>query len=313
MVELKLKFPDDFFEEEIRCGFLVSSEMKKIWAVELDLLQELLRVCRKHNLKLFASGGTLLGAIRHQGFIPWDDDIDMMMMRDEYEKLCKIAPSEFDAPYFFQTEYTDPGTLRGHAQLRNSETTGILFQEAGKRYFNQGIFIDIFPCDRVIGDSAKFDAQKEKALKWLKKARNLSWFDSRFQDRKEKKFKNHFRRMKHRIVSAFHLEKKAYQKFEKVCALYNNTSAPMISLLSFQFDNKAHYKYAEDFEEMQFVPFENIQIPIGTNSERTLRLQYNDYMVMRQINNYHGTVFFNTEESYRNYQPIGLKPIPKKW
>lgn len=313
MVELKLKFPDDFFKEEVRCGFTVSPEMKKVWAVELDLLQELLRVCVKYNLKLFASGGTLLGAIRHQGFIPWDDDIDMMMMRDEYEKLCKIAPSEFSAPYFFQTEYTDPGTLRGHAQLRNSETTGILFQEAGKRYFNQGIFIDIFPCDRVIDDSVKFEIQKKRAQKLLRRARRLSRFDSRYQDRSGNSLKNLSRRAVHLAVSAFKLEKRSYKKFEKTCEMYNDMNTEMISLLSFQFDNKAHYKYVEDFKEMHFVPFENIQMPIGLNSDRTLRIQYQDYMVMRQINNYHGTVFFDTNSSYRIYEPVGSKPIPKKW
>ena len=100
---INLKISNTFFDEEIRDGYKVSREMKKIWAVELDLLNELNRVCNKHNIRCMAWAGTMLGAIRHKGFIPWDDDIDIMLFRDDYEKLCEIAPSEFTYPYFFQT------------------------------------------------------------------------------------------------------------------------------------------------------------------------------------------------------------------
>ncbi len=86
MVDLKIKLPDGFLDEEVRCDYTITHEMKKIWAVELDLLEKLLNVCKKHGIKIFASGGTLLGAIRHKGMIPWDDDIDMMMFR-EFRKM----------------------------------------------------------------------------------------------------------------------------------------------------------------------------------------------------------------------------------
>ena len=78
--------PDSsFFREEIRNGFLVTEKMKRIWYTEISLLQELDRVCKKYGLRYFAEYGTLLGAVRHKGFIPWDDDIDVAMFRDDYE------------------------------------------------------------------------------------------------------------------------------------------------------------------------------------------------------------------------------------
>ena len=79
MVDLKLDYGKDFLKEEVRCDYTIDSEMKRIWAVELDLVNELKRVCDKYGIQYFADGGTLLGAIRHKGFIPWDNDIDLCM------------------------------------------------------------------------------------------------------------------------------------------------------------------------------------------------------------------------------------------
>ncbi|MBR1621497.1 MAG: LicD family protein, partial [Prevotella sp.] len=101
MVNLKIKIPDTFLKEEVRCDYKITREMKELWAIELDLYMELKRVCNKFNLKFAADSGTLLGAIRHNGFIPWDDDMDFSMPREDYEKLCEIAPKEFAPPYYF--------------------------------------------------------------------------------------------------------------------------------------------------------------------------------------------------------------------
>ena len=91
MVELEIKLPEGFLEEEVIDGVKVDRKTKEIWAVEMDLYFQLRRVCEKYGLKYFADGGTLLGAVRHKGFIPWDDDMDFAMKRDDYEKLCPWA------------------------------------------------------------------------------------------------------------------------------------------------------------------------------------------------------------------------------
>ena len=92
---IKLKLPEGFLEPEERCGYQVTTKLKKIWAVELDLLDQFQKVCAKHNIKYQVFAGTLLGAVRHKGFIPWDDDIDVCMPREDYDKILPLLKDFF--------------------------------------------------------------------------------------------------------------------------------------------------------------------------------------------------------------------------
>lgn len=178
MIDLKHKLPTDFFEEKVECGFTVSVERKKIWAVELDLLTEFDRVCKKNKLTYMLAFGTLLGAIRHKGFIPWDDDIDVVMMREDYDKLLKIGPIEFQNPYFFQNPITENSRyFRTHCQLRNSITTGMI-QGDEDREINRGIFLDIFVLDKIPSKQVSKHYQHAYSLcilsEYLIRSRNYS-------------------------------------------------------------------------------------------------------------------------------------------
>lgn len=93
-------FIENLHADEVRCGFFVTTYRKKLWNVQTQLIKEVERICRKYNLKYFAQCGTLLGAVRHQGFIPWDDDVDLAMPRPDYAKFIQVAPSELPPHYF---------------------------------------------------------------------------------------------------------------------------------------------------------------------------------------------------------------------
>ena len=82
-----MTFPKEYFYDEVREGFYISGMMKRSWAAQLEVLDEVDRVCRKYGIKWFADCGTLLGAVRHKGFIPWDDDVDLIMPRPDYMKF----------------------------------------------------------------------------------------------------------------------------------------------------------------------------------------------------------------------------------
>ena len=84
-----MEFDKSFFEDEIRDGFYVSAEMKHAWAAQLEVLNDVDKACRENGIQYFAEWGTLLGAVRHHGFIPWDDDMDICMKRPDFNKFVK--------------------------------------------------------------------------------------------------------------------------------------------------------------------------------------------------------------------------------
>ena len=304
MVSLNIELPQGFLDEETRCNFTVPKKLKEVWAVELDLLAEFQRVCNKYNIKYVASGGTMLGAVRHHGFIPWDDDIDLMMLRDDYEKLCNIAPSEFKHPYFFQTEYTDFGSLRGHAQLRNSKTTGILLSEKEKKFtFNQGIFLDIFPLDNVPDDLSLYLKQGKEAMNYKYKFKKRFSKTQRSFIESPKKYKKVIKKILFPILKIFYsyLVDLSYKKFEEVCKKFNREETRYVSKLSFDFNNKRQFIKRKDLDDIIDVQFEYMRIPIIANYDEILRLRYNNYMEPAKAPNYHGGVFLDTEKSYKEY------------
>lgn len=300
MVDLKLKLPDGFLEEEERCGYLVSRKMKEIWAVELDLFAEFDRVCRKYGITYFASSGTMLGAVRHHGFIPWDDDMDVMMMRDEYIRLCNVAEKEFKYPYFFQTEYTDRGSLRGHAQLRNSSTTAILSGERSQKYkFNQGIFFDIFPLDVVPADVK----EREQFIAEVKRKREICWkianITKRYQASKNP-IKRPVKYLLYSVCSLFCDYINDYRDFENTCQRYNKTNSDLISWVSFLPDETKLRKRAY-FQDSIELPFEFLKIPVCKNFDQALTDRFGDWHEFVKGASLHGSTLFDTEKSYKAY------------
>lgn len=272
------------FEEETRQNYLISKEMKQVWACELDLLKKLLQVCEKYNLKCWADYGTLLGAIRDNGFIPWDDDIDVTMLREDYDKLVSIADKEFTYPYFFQTIYSDLYYNNRHAQLRNSETAAIPI-DGKKRKYNQGIFIDIFILDAY----PKTGRQAFKLIKKIRTRKNILKAAISICNLMPQWLYKHFR-----------LDIKYFRKYENILRNNKLEDTEYVSCMSLNIKEHIHSK--ADYEKTEYVPFENINIPIPVGYHNILKTKYGDYMTPRQEATIHGHMKYDINNSYKKYK-----------
>lgn len=139
---------------------LESETLRKLQMIELELLIEADRICRKNNIRYTLTGGTLLGAVRHGGFIPWDDDADVSMLREEYEKFKIACKKDLDTQrFYFQDMEETEGYRWGYAKLRRKGTV-FLRENQEHMPYEQGVFIDIFPRDGVPDGKIKRKAHK---------------------------------------------------------------------------------------------------------------------------------------------------------
>ena len=304
MVPLRLKIDESFFLPEERDGYLVSAEMKKVWAVELDLLNEFSRVCTEQDLKWFVHAGTMLGAVRHHGFIPWDDDIDIVMPRSDYDRFCHLAPFEFSFPYFFQNEVTDRFFARNFSRLRNSATTAL--QENERMYnfpYNQGIFIDIFPLDNVPDDPR----ERNKFFEELSELNTKAWqWRNMIHFYHPKRGKGIAKRIKYFLKHFYfkYVFKGGYQyyldKHHGLVTKYNTMETGWIgeSIIS---PLGRHLWKKEWVEETIPLSFEMLQVPVPNKFDECLTASFGDWKTPKHNPTMHGGVFFDTECSYKDH------------
>ncbi|MGN0161808.1 MAG: phosphorylcholine transferase LicD [Lachnospiraceae bacterium] len=286
----------NYEEEEIE-GYLVTSKMKKIWAVELNLLKKFDEACKKYNIKYHVCYGTLLGAVRHQGFIPWDDDIDVFILRDDYMRLLQIGPQEFKEPYFFQNAYTD-SMIWGFSKLRDSRTTAIEFQDK-EESFNQGIFIDIFPLD--VTDDGTPKMQMITNIKrdiWdciYNRPAILNNIDN-------PEIWKMFTIDKSMVLELINMSYQDTLKcFEDFC-LSNLDATNHLRCWSSEVMGNLYKHYEKEwFEDLMEVPFCDTTVPISREFARILTMEYGDWKTPVRGGTLHNNMIVDPDMPYKEW------------
>lgn len=285
-------FPPSFFEDEIRCGYEVTSEKKKLWALQIDMYLELARICEKHGLRYFAMFGTALGAVRHNGFIPWDDDIDVVMPRADYDRLCSEFASEFKAPYFLQTPDTDSGYYYSFAKLRNSNTAQISmpFKNA---LFNQGFLLDIFPLDYC--DPSKATELREEILPHIMRCSSYMKRGSESM-LNEKQLEN----MKKYHTDEPMQEYRKIQELSQSCMVKDYVGIPSLAV----YQPEKMIWPSSCFEDVEFHAFESIKVALPSQWDKVLTICYGNYMQfppLEQRGAWHKSCVIDSDHSYKEY------------
>lgn len=235
----------------------------------LDIALEFKRICDKHHLDYFLIGGTLLGAVRHHGFIPWDDDMDVGMTRENYEKFIQIAPKELDSRFFLQTAYTDSSFAHGFTKIRLNHT--ILAEDYAEHSAqHNGIFLDVFPYDNMPDGKValKWEYFRFKCLKWAAMGKT----DYHFIEKK----KRYFAAVMSKILF-FYSKTTCIDKMTALCTkLKHQKTENIINWFG-------AYKYSEYMrsscaEKLISLDFEGYSFKVPADYDILLKNMYGNYM-----------------------------------
>ena len=242
--------------------------LRQVQMAMLDSLMYFDKICRKYDIKYSLHGGTLLGAIRHKGFIPWDDDLDVIMPRSEYNRFMSAWYNEKHEGFFLQTKETEEDYTRSFAKIRKEHTTFLQHSENPSK-IHTGVFIDVFPSDRIPNGKINSLIFKYSCLKYQlytrefvpPKANPLVKIYCKFL----LSFTNHSNRMKRRKVLL-----KRIRKYEK------NTNLRWVVIESPRHLSKP---FPPDFfEEFTEIEFENKEFMCISKWKQLLESWYGDYM-----------------------------------
>ncbi len=247
---------------------LTKEMLERVQKIELEMLIEVDRICKENDIKYTIIGGTLLGAVRHGGFIPWDDDADVAMLRPEYEKFCSIIDKTLDdSRFYFQNMDRTEGYRWGYAKLRRKGTLFLRKNQENMKY-EQGIFLDIFPIDGtpdylVLRKIHKFRCFCVRKILWSMVGKKES--------------KNFLKKLVYSILSKLpeHTVKKMYKR---LILKFDPNTTEVVRTLTYPAPKKLDGYYRKWFAETAPILFEGYEFEGVKDYEGWLTFEFGDYM-----------------------------------
>lgn len=275
-----MEFPKEFFLDEVREGFYIPAMMKRAWAAELEILATIDEICERHQLHYYLDYGTLLGAIRHKGFIPWDDDIDIMMMREDYEVFAKVAKAELPEELVFRSltdgsnNYELVSSVQHKQMLISSPSIG--------KYHNYlyGAGVDIFPYDLASKNQEKENLRQElfKSLCILASFPSLQGEHQAVLEQEARKVEkisdiDLFRSLDYR-KTLLKLLSNCFKQFNK------DTEEDILNLLDlFLYKDREIARFKKEwYSEKSLLNFESLSLPVPKEYKKVISKRYKDYL-----------------------------------
>lgn len=269
------EFLKSFFMGEYREGFYVEPMMKCAWAAQIKLAELIDEMCRAEGIRYFADRGTLLGAVRHKGFIPWDDDMDLCMLRKDYNHFLKVAERYLPEGCFLHSCYTQPDYRQDFCRVVNSHQVNFT-QEFLKKWYGCPyiVGIDIFPLDRL---PVSKDAEEllcellQMIAQIVEREETDAEVSKQLLDKVE-------------VLTGTKIDQNGNVKNQLLCLadalsqIYEDDAGEELTELCAYVKGYEYRASQSWFEEQIQVPFETIELPIPKEYDKVLRAQYGDYM-----------------------------------
>lgn len=257
--------------------------LRKVQLIQLKIAKEIKRVCEENNINYFLDSGSLLGAVRHNGFIPWDDDLDIGMLRNDYEKFLNVATKTLKEDYFLQTWDTDKNYPLAFAKIRKKGTIYVE-QVAEMSKAENGIYVDIFPYD--VFPNKKI--QKIRQGVFIEIYRRIMLIKLKYYPWTAKttflnKVKTFIAYLPIFIISIFVNKEKIKQKYVHVMTMYNNRKT------GFLYEQPSASRYGKYifpdtiFASFINLKFEDAEFSCPVNNKKWLQIVYGDYMKLPPI------------------------------
>ena len=285
-------------------NYAVTEKVRKLWDTEIDIYLHFKEFCQKHGLRYFALGGTALGAMRHKGFIPWDDDMDFGMPHEDYQKFLEIGSKEFTYPYFLACPITDPvhGGIT-NVRIRRLDTTACSQWEyenivlSGDRDYKMGIWIDILPLSYIPEDEATRAVQKEEIMAVWRAIRGFSALRAAEAGRDNYNHEYDAYIDEYRRLSEKYTIGEMKQLYLDLCG-QNKTPTRYIGVTAFRTFKPNLIWETAWFEDSIELPFENITVTCPVGVEQMLTRQYGDWRTPVQGAAYHEIYTFDADVPY---------------
>ncbi len=288
-----LEFPEKFFEDEEREGFFVEEMMKRAWAAQMKVLQEIGRICKKYDITYFADSGTLLGAVRHRGFIPWDDDIDIAMKPCDYRRFLKVAETELPEGWKLLSLHTHDEYTEIFARVVNSNKINGS-PEWLKEWYGCpfAVGVDIFPLNYMPTDEEEVQLQKNLYV-IVKNAKALC---EKHTEEAEKLLKSVEELCGATLDRSGNLKKQLAMLMEGICTMYDDEAEGNITMMD-TFSRKSFCRIPQEaYAGTVSMMFEGMQIPVPIGWDMVLKAEYGeDYMTPMRGGQKHDYPFYKKQ------------------